>query len=373
MLLEAARAYDHSLDAALYTDSTRINILLRGSAFEAFLVRGQVLGALEFAARIAEVWRQEVFALGAEEKHVTEHYFCQVYMWHPLIRLGFASSARELALALRLDEWEGRMSKLMADAFRAFAVNSMGGESEYNLWTKLICGLPAVLAAAPPSAAEGRRQAREPHGDNGGSSSGAATTTSTQEEDAQALLESEAEVLLVLQAREEVLRAADHYGETILEVPGIVEFAALAAERCGDGELAAFYAEEGKERYLAKPQHQASCRLVLGRVKSGRKDFQAARQERRAAARGVIKARLPLLALRIAKDDKAAAAAEEEAKPPDEEMEDLLGQACELLGRNRQELESEFDKASTAVPGNAGGGGANDGGLRRPAAPHDPT
>lgn len=107
-------------------------------------------------------------------------------------------------------------------------------------------------------------------------------------------------VLAELRAKEEICRCADHYMDKAGGWGPLLEISAFAAERCGDDELALFYAEKGVDWYApAKPLRAAACRMVLGRLARKREEHGLAERHWQLAAEEAIALKDPLLVFRI--------------------------------------------------------------------------
>lgn len=146
-----------------------------------------------------------------------------------------------------------------------------------------------------------------------------------------------------------MLLAVDHFQERLQCSLGLLELVVLAAEKCGDHALADFYAARGEEHYAVKPVHQASCRAARGRIAARKNDRPAAVEHWQAAAETLLKAKLPLLVLRVAEDWAEIMADHDDGS---EEPRQKVREACAVMGRPFEELTKEFQLARK---GEAGG------------------
>lgn len=321
-ILEVCRLYDHERDAALYTASTKNSTILGFFGHAPLLVRGHLASLDRYVRRIADVWRVLV-ATGAQDRLAVDYFFAGLLMCN-LVRLDFRDLAAEVAQAVGLG-WEGPVPKLICEKMAQMAP-LFGDLAGLELYMTLLLVLPAFLASDP---------------DHVGGEGAVASEA----------------VHAALRNKEEVVAALDTYVDTLSNGDtGVVELCALAAERCGDDDLATFYATQGALEgfYAVKPQPRASCRALLGRVAKRREggDPEAARGHFRAAAEDLIAtAANPILVLRIVEDWRsdgrgatvpAGEDGENREAPEEDEPGRLVAAACAILGRQAGDVQREF-------------------------------
>lgn len=310
--IELVREYDHDRPAdRLLWAGLGSNLLLLGWWTRIFLARGFVGLAVEYVSKIAEVWRR-VRGDGERLTHAVMAQGCCYYALLPLLRLGFHKAAAELTMAMEL-QWDGKVTQEFVEQVTTWPVT--------KAYPRIIMNL-AAYAGSP------RRAAQDNDDEDGGEDDLAAAAGGA----------SPANVRALLGAREEVLASEISVTMPSNRFTGLqyLEFAALAAEKCGDDELASFYAERGVERYTYLPTMRAACRAVSGRCAARRGDQEAARSCWQQAADEALFAKDPLLCLRVA--------AEWQEGP--EASARLVTEACHVCGRAEAEVAAEFRAAA---------------------------
>jgi hypothetical protein len=299
--LEIVRNYDHSRDDEKYSAALKYNTMLAGVVATTTTALGYYPATVEYTDMLGRFWQD--FHEGGDSNAcpVAGELYTVILTIATMIRVNF-KGVRIFANAAKINQWNSPMIEQIWDGFMCNFAQAFAGPDNGIAYLRTLWNL-VVFLIDPEAVSRNAVQS-------------------------------------MLEDKDTLCELSDIFFEAVYNDTGLLELAALAAERIGDDNLAEFYAAKGAELYAfpRKRGSQASLNAIRGRVAARAGQRESAVVLFQEAVREVIVARQPGWALRWAMDCGGS------------EGDVLVNEISSAMARSTEKLLREFNDFSMPWP-----------------------